>query len=120
MPAENPPADAPARTTPVQFSSKGSVSRLTLELDSPPANRNFYTLADPAGVVIDLEGARILQKSGFLLGDGKRIRKLKIVPMTTKSRLIVYTQTLPGRVQVENQGKRLIIQLHFVDTLARR
>ncbi|MBU1243449.1 PilZ domain-containing protein [Myxococcota bacterium] len=117
----SPPADPPeAREVPVRYSSKGTVSRLTLELDAPPQTRNFYTLADPAGVVIDLEGARILQKSGFLGGDGKRIRKLKVVPMSTKSRLIVYTHTLPGRIQVESQGNRLTVQLHFADTLARR
>jgi hypothetical protein len=125
-PAETNPASPPSsgeatpRDVPVRFSSKGSVSRVTLELDVPPQTRRFYTLADPAGVVIDLEGARILQKTGFLGGDGKRIRKLKVVPMSTKSRLIVYTQTLPERIQVENQGNRLTVQMHFSETLARR
>jgi len=118
--APKPSAPGEGKTVPVQFSTKGGVSRLTLELDTAPHHRNFYTLADPAGVVIDLEGSRILQKSGFLGGDGKRIRKLKVVPMTTKSRLIVYTQTLPGRIQVDSQGNRLIISLHFEDTLAHR
>lgn len=107
------------RLVPVQFSSKGDVTRLTIELEGPPAGKNHYTLADPAGVVIDLDGTRILQKNGFLGGDGRRIRKLKVVPMSTKSRLIVYTQSLPGRVQLETQGTRLIVSLHFPQTLAR-
>lgn len=110
---------AEPRAVPVQFASRGSVSRLVLELEGPPASRNHYALADPTGVVIDLEGTRILQKSGFLGGDGKRIRRLKVVPMSGKSRLIVYTQSLPGRVQLESQGNRLTVSLHFADTVAR-
>lgn len=111
-------ADVP-RLVPVQFSSKGEVTRMTVELEGPPAGNHHYTLADPAGVVIDLEGTRILQKNGFLGGDGRRIRKLKVVPMTAKSRLIVYTQSLPTRVQVETRGTRLTVSLHFSQTLAR-
>jgi uncharacterized protein (TIGR02266 family) len=112
------PESAP-RLAPVQFSSKGDITRLTVELEGPSAGNHHYTLADPAGVVIDLEGTRILQKNGFLGGDGRRIRKLKVVPMTSKARLIVYTQTLPARVQVETLGTRLTVSLHFSQTLAR-
>jgi len=116
-----PDAMTPAtpRQVPVQFSSKGEVTRLIVELEGPPAGKNHYTLADPSGVVIDLEGTRILQKNGFLGGDGRRIRKLKVVPMSAKSRLIVYTQSLPTRVQLETRGARLIVSLHFPQTLAR-
>ncbi len=117
-PGDGKTADAP-RLVPVQFSSKGEVTRMTVELEGPAAGNHHYTLADPAGVVIDLEGTRILQKNGFLGGDGRRIRKLKVVPMTAKSRLIVYTQSLPTRVQVETRGTRLTVSLHFSQTLAR-
>jgi len=92
----------------------------TIAIPGEGGRYQHYFLANPAGVVLDIEEARLLVAGGIHPGDTRHIRKIKVVPMNRKTRIIVYTRTLPGKVDVVPQNGLLQLRLHFDGQIAKR
>ncbi len=104
----------------IRFSSRADVTTITIPVSGPVGKTRHYFLADPAGVVLDIEESRVPLAGGAHPGDARHIRKIKVVPMTRKSRVIVYTQPIPEKVDVAAQDGQLQLRLTFSERVARR
>ncbi|MDA3864096.1 MAG: PilZ domain-containing protein [Deltaproteobacteria bacterium] len=83
----------------LQVSQKGRLVNLSLTLDKKSSDTSFYLLANPAGVVFDVKGAKFLLAKGYHKVGNKQIRKIKILTTKKGARAIVYTKKLPKNVK---------------------
>lgn len=110
--------DLSARKLSFQVTSHAHTT--TLMLPGFGGKTQHYLLANPSGVVLDIENARFAVASGMYPGDARHIRKVKVIPMNKKTRLIIYTQSLPEKVEILSQSNALQVKLTFSEKIAKR